>query len=310
MGLATIVQSSGWKNFMAKVYGLGASVVIVGALFKIQHYPLAGTFLFVGLMTEAIIFFFSAFEPLHEEPDWSLVYPELAGVTDDEELAAMEASAAVSRTQRGAAVPAGGSAVLSKFDEMLVNADITPDVFERLGKGLKKLNNTTESLNAMGDATAATGKFVESVEKAADTLSSTTDNYAKKSEELESSLEKLEHSYQSTAKIINETGSSYRDMTEALTKIEGSSKSYQDQLETVNKNLSALNAVYELQLKGANEQLKDTEEMMKGVGGMLGDLKESAGEASKYREEISKLNENLASLNSVYGNMLSAMNVK
>ncbi|HCC71131.1 MAG TPA: gliding motility protein GldL [Bacteroidales bacterium] len=304
MSLSELVRSSGWKSFMAKLYGIGASVVIIGALFKIQHYPLAGIFLGIGLCTEAIIFFFSAFEPLHEEPDWSLVYPELAGISEDDELGITGAP----RSLRGSS--AGGSEALAKFDELLVNADITPDVFERLGKGLKKLNNTTESLNAMGDATAATGKFVESVEKASDTLSTTTDDYAKKSEELGSSLEKLEHSYHSTAKIINETGSSYRDMTEALTQIEGSSKSYQVQLETVNKNLSALNAVYELQLKGANDQVKNTGEMMKGVQKMLNDLKDSADEATKYRAEISKLNENLSSLNSVYGNMLSAMNIK
>ncbi|MFZ1695107.1 MAG: gliding motility protein GldL, partial [Flavobacteriales bacterium] len=58
---------------MAKLYGLGAAVVIVGALFKIQHWPLADLFLILGLSTEAIIFFFSAFEPPHEDPDWSLV---------------------------------------------------------------------------------------------------------------------------------------------------------------------------------------------------------------------------------------------
>ncbi|MBN1388754.1 MAG: gliding motility protein GldL [Bacteroidales bacterium] len=305
MSLSELVRSSVYKSFMAKLYGIGASIVIIGALFKIQHYPLAGWFLGIGLCTEAIIFFFSAFEPLHEEPDWSLVYPELSGMSEDE----TELGLVPPRSHLGA-VPAGGSTALSKFDEMLANADITPDVFERLGKGLKKLNNTTESLNAMGDATAATGKFVESVEKAADTLSTTTDAYARKSEALESSLEKLEHSYHSTAKIINETGSSYRDMTEALTQIEGSSKSYQDQLETVNKNLSALNAVYELQLKGANEQVKETEEMMKGVQGMLKDLKDSADDASKYRAEISKLSESLASLNAVYGNMLSVINIK
>src|SRR5512133_3827018 len=84
MSLAELVQSSGWKNFIAKLYGLGASVVIIGALFKIQHWPLAGTMLTIGLLTEAVIFFFSAFEPLHEEIDWSLVYPELAGIPEDE----------------------------------------------------------------------------------------------------------------------------------------------------------------------------------------------------------------------------------
>ena len=73
-----------WKQFMAKLYGFGAAVVIVGALFKIQHWPGASYMLTAGLGTEAVIFFFSAFEPPHEEVDWSLVYPELAGMHGEE----------------------------------------------------------------------------------------------------------------------------------------------------------------------------------------------------------------------------------
>ena len=69
---------------MAKLYGWGAAVVILGALFKIQHWPGAGIMLTIGLLTEAFIFFFSAFEKPHEEPDWSLVYPELAGMHGEE----------------------------------------------------------------------------------------------------------------------------------------------------------------------------------------------------------------------------------
>ena len=86
MNITEIVQSSGWKNFMAKLYGYGASVVIIGALFKIQHWTGASIMITIGLSTEAIIFFFSAFEPLHEELDWTLVYPELAGMTDPDEI--------------------------------------------------------------------------------------------------------------------------------------------------------------------------------------------------------------------------------
>ena len=85
MGIAELTQSKKFKNFMSKLYGWGASIVIVGALFKIQHWPAAGFFLVLGLSTEAVIFFFSAFEPPHEEVDWSLVYPELAGMHDEDE---------------------------------------------------------------------------------------------------------------------------------------------------------------------------------------------------------------------------------
>ncbi|HPD95319.1 MAG: gliding motility protein GldL [Bacteroidales bacterium] len=81
-----IVTSKKWKNFMKFLYGWGASVVIIGALFKILHLKGAGGMLFAGMGTEAIIFFFSAFEPIHEELDWTLVYPELTGMTEEEEI--------------------------------------------------------------------------------------------------------------------------------------------------------------------------------------------------------------------------------
>jgi gliding motility-associated protein GldL len=93
MNITEIVQSSGWKNFMAKLYGFGAAVVIIGALFKIQHWPGASYMITAGLGTEAIIFFFSAFEPLHEELDWTLVYPELAGMTDPDEIETLKDAA-------------------------------------------------------------------------------------------------------------------------------------------------------------------------------------------------------------------------
>ncbi len=82
--MSGIIGSPGWKNFMAKLYGIGAAVVIMGAMFKIMHWPGAGPMLVIGLSTEVVIFAFSAFEPLHEEIDWSLVYPELAGLHGEE----------------------------------------------------------------------------------------------------------------------------------------------------------------------------------------------------------------------------------
>ena len=87
MRISELVQTAGWRKFMAKLYGWGASVVLVGALAKLQHWPWAGVALIVGMSTEAIIFFFSAFEPVSEEVDWSIVYPELAGIEEDPEEA-------------------------------------------------------------------------------------------------------------------------------------------------------------------------------------------------------------------------------
>jgi gliding motility-associated protein GldL len=307
MSLAELVQSSGWKNFIAKLYGLGASVVIIGALFKIQHWPLASMMLTIGLSTEALIFFFSAFEPLHEEVDWSLVYPELAGIPEEEPAAVHGAE---KDRGRGVSVGVGGStmigagggyisggggagsAALAKFDEMLEKAEITPELFQKLGVGMKKLGDATSNISAMGDISAASNKYMNTVNNATD------------------SLGKLSDSYQSTAKLINETSSTYRNMADSFSTIEVGGKSYQQQLETLNKNLSALNSVYELQKKSADEHVKESDNLYKGIQTLLKDLSESAGDTKKYREQISKLNDNLTALNSVYGNMLSAMNVK
>lgn len=300
MNLAELVQSSGWKNFIAKLYGLGASVVIVGALFKIQHWPLAGPMLTLGLLTESVIFFFSAFEPLHEEIDWSLVYPELAGIPDDEtgELPSHGSgnqgavSGGFGGGYGGAAGGGSGSVALAKFDEMLEKAEITPELFQKLGVGMKKFSENTANLNSMGEISAAATKYMGTINMANE------------------SLGKLSDSYQATAKVINETGSTYRNMADSFSVIEVGGKSYEQQLESLNKNLSALNAVYELQRKSADDHIKESETLYKGVQNMVKDLSESAIDAKKYRDQISKLSDNLSALNNVYGNMLSAMNVK
>ena len=78
-----LVRSKGYKTFMGYLYGWGAAVVIIGALFKIMHWPGANIMLIAGMGTETVIFFLSAFEPPHKEWDWSLVYPELSGMTEE-----------------------------------------------------------------------------------------------------------------------------------------------------------------------------------------------------------------------------------
>jgi gliding motility-associated protein GldL len=294
MSLAEIVQSSGWKNFMAKLYGIGASIVIIGALFKIQHWNFAGLMLSVGLITESIIFFFSAFEPLHEEVDWTLVYPELAGVQEEEPgiVKGVSGGGYTAGIGGGGGGAGSGSYALSKFDEMLESANITPDLFQKLGVGMKRFSESTANLSVMGDISTTSSKYMNTIQSANEALGRLTDTY------------------QSTAKIINDSNSNYGKLAESYSVIESGGKSYQQQLESLNKNLSALNAVYELQRKGADNHIKESETLYKGVQTLVKDLTESSGDTKKYREQITKLNDNLAALNNVYGNMLAAMNVK
>lgn len=281
MSLSKFLKSSQWKNSINKIYGWGASLVIIGILFKIQHWQYAGLMLSVGLITEAIVFFFSAFEPQQEDVDWTLVYPELAGADDGK-----------NRKIGGSFSGGAGSVALAKFDEMLENADISPDLFMRLGIGMRKLSETTSNINVMGDISVASAKYANTINSANDSLS------------------RLNDSYQTATKAINETRLTYHTMSDTVSTIETVGKSYQQQLETINKNLSALNTIYELQRHNADSYMKQTDSLFKDMNELMKDLASSAGNTKQYSEQIVKLNDNLSALNSVYGNMLAAMNLK
>ena len=280
MGLAEITQSSGWKKFMAKLYGIGASIVIVGALFKIQHFKGAGLMLMVGLLTEAVIFFFSAFEPLHEELDWTLVYPELAGMTDPDELDSMKETSK-------------STGALERFDDLMGGlGGIDPNVIKHLGDSFDKLNVTASGISDVSQATAVTTQYVQNVGAAAESAGS------------------LSASFQQSAAGLQQTAAAITNSSIAVTAITDSSKGYSSQLEGMNKNLAALNAVYELQLRSTNDQMQKSKAVYGDMEQMLADMRATVEETQRFREEMAGLNRHLASLNTVYGNMLSAMNVR
>ncbi len=139
-------NSKKFKNNMAKLYGFGAAIVILGALFKLMDWPGAGAMLTVGLSTEAIIFFFSAFEKPHEDPDWSLVYPELAYMKDPD---------------------ASKKTPVQELDDMLGKANVDQALITRLGDNLRSFNETVEGVNKSMDAVSATGDYSDQMREAA-----------------------------------------------------------------------------------------------------------------------------------------------
>lgn len=268
--------SKAWKKFMSKLYGFGAAVVIVGALFKIMHWPGASAMLIVGLSVEALIFIFSAFEPLHEDPKWELVYPELALGHEDGDLeeAALEVGKGSSRGGRG------GNGLTEEFDKMLEEAKIDGALLERLGDGMRSLSENASSLKSVTSAAAATDSYVASLEGASEKVKGLSDSYERAS-----------------ASLMGLTAG-----TE-----EGAS--FGEQLQKVSKNLSALNNVYELQLKGSSNHLEATEKFQSQVTEMMQNLSDSVEDTKLYKENMAMLTKNLTDLNSVYGNMLKAMTI-
>jgi len=214
MGLFSFTHTRRYRNFMAKVYGLGASVVLIGALFKINHYPGADIMLIIGLGTEAIIFFFSAFEPPFVEPDWSLVYPELAGMYGNVKGSELKRKSATER-----------------LDEMFEKAKLDQDTVDKLGTGIVKLSENASQLSDLTGAASATNEFTANVQTASDSArifgesvardAETTGHYADALQTTMSLfLERLEQSSSSTSEFTGQMETLTNKMTE-LNKVYG-----------------------------------------------------------------------------------------
>jgi len=201
---------------------------------------------------------------------------------------------------------------------MIENAEITPALFEKLGHGLKNLNQTTEKLADVSDATVATNNYVANFEKASLKVNQFADAYGQSAQSLNQSANTLSESYSKTSELVSDSAKkladSYASLTSSINKEINSStegnKSYGEQLVVMTKNLTALNSVYELQLQSSSAHIEASKQLYTGLDDMMKSLKDSATDAKVYREEIAKLSNNLSALNTVYGNMLTAMNVK
>ena len=194
------------KKVMGFLYGMGAAVVIVGALFKLMHWPGAGPMLVIGLLTEAAIFALSAFEPVEHELDWSLVYPELAGG---------EAKAKDKKEN-----PADAQGLLSqKLDNMLKEAKIDGQLMESLGNSIKNFEGAAKAISPTVDSVASTKKYAEEMTKAA------------------TQLETLNGLYQVQLQSAERNAAINNEVAENNLKLK-------DQMQSLTSNLSSLNNVY------------------------------------------------------------------
>jgi gliding motility-associated protein GldL len=211
------VNGKRFKDFMVKLYGLGAAVVIMGALFKILHLKFADEMLILGLTTEAVIFAISAFETQPKEYDWALAYPELEYGLDNSKKA-----------RKGAGTPT------QELDRMLEEAKIGPELLDSLSAGMRRLSDTAASLNSTTDAAGATASYSQQLGAAAKSMEALNALYAV---QLENSTSQLE--IQNT---VMEKLSASAQNTDALA----------GEVAKLSQNLSQLNSVYGNMLAAMN----------------------------------------------------------
>lgn len=197
------------QRVMNMAYGLGAAVVIIGALFKLMHWPFASEMLIAGLGTEAFIFAMSAFEPIHKELDWSLVYPELAGGDAKEKKA-------VAKKEN----PAEAQGLLSqKLDNLLKEAKIDGELMASLGSSIKNFESAAKGIAPTVDAVASTKKYSEEMTSAAQ------------------QMEALNGLYKVQLDSAERNAAANREIAENAAKL-------QQEMAAMTKNIAQLNSVY------------------------------------------------------------------
>ena len=211
-----MAQSRAMKKFMNMSYGFGASIVIIGALFKIIHFeigPLTGNvMLAIGLITEAIIFAISAFEPVDDEVDWSLVYPELEGQKSDRAEGSQDAEGILSK----------------KLDELLKDAQIDAELMSSLGDSIKNFEGAAKNMAPTVDGMHATQKYSEEMSLAA------------------AQMESLNSLYKVQLDTVNRQSSINEEVTDNAGKLK-------EQMASLATNLSSLNGVYGGMLSAMNK---------------------------------------------------------
>ncbi len=259
-----------YADIAPKITGVGAAVVIMGALFKIQHYPGASLMLIIGLTTEAVLFLMFAFAPPEAHPasmeEWARVYPQLL----DEDVEYED------EDEEGLAV--AGNDLASSMGDMLADANINQDVINKLGEGLNSLSTNVANMSEVADASVATNEFAQQAKHAT------------------VSLQDLGKSYATTAEAMSGMADAAVD-----------AKEYHTQVQNITKNLGSLNAVYEMELQDANSHLKAMNKFYANLSSAMENMSEASKDTDQFKQQLSALSSNLTQLNNVYGNMLSAM---
>ena len=267
------LTSRKFKTFMGYLYGWGASVVMIGAYFKLTHIPGADFMLALGLGIEALIFFMSAFEPQHVEYAWDNVFVELDEEWDGKTRTQFATTGASSSNLTGAE-----DAMLSK---MLEKMNVSEDTFKKLGRGIDKLAENAGQMADISNALAATTNYATAMDRATKSISEFSNAYVQTNQKLSDSLGKLDFSALD-ANTIKKVASS----------------------------MTSLNSIYELQLQGAEQTSAASKKLTETMNKYMDNLTASSQNAGQLNQQLTQLSQRLTALNNVYGGMLSAMNIK
>lgn len=264
------------KDTLNIIFSVGAAIVIFGALAKIEHWDgILGHALEIGMITETFVFMLMALIPPEKEYHWDRFYPNITESLEEEQERTGQS--------RLTPIPLGGhdNQALSSFNSMLEKAEITPTNLKKLSDNFQKFGMTVDKMSEISDVVAATGDYTVRTREAAAALIAMRDAYAKAAS----------------------AASSFHAASE-------STRAFHEQIQVMTSNLASLNTIYELELQDTNSHLKVMNTFYSNLANASQSMSQSTEDARKTQEQIGILARNLSQLNSVYGNMLSAMQVR
>jgi gliding motility-associated protein GldL len=272
--VALFFETSTGKYIKNLIIGLGAAVVLVGALAKLMHWPWAGMALMVGMLTEAFIFAMLGILPPHKDYYWEKYYP---GIDENPHVEAYRKGIKFAPTP--VAIGGGsGSSSTAAMDKMLEEANMNPANIKKLSENFQRFGETVAQVKDVTNVVAA------------------TNDYAQKAKEAGSALGQMKDTFIGATATL----ASFNNAADETAKFHG-------QVTTLTKNLGSLNQIYEVELQDANNHLKAMNKFYSNLVNASEAMQNSADDANKAKEQIGLLAKNLGTLNQVYGNMLSAM---
>ena len=283
------------KKVVGCVYSLGASIVIVGALFKILHLPGAEYMLMAGMGVEAILFAIGCLDKPHAEHHWENVFPQLVGYGADPELIKELES-------RPRPTLLGGVAEGNASSKPNVPA-LSEKELESLKSGIADLAKTATQLSELGSVATTTNKLNEKLDAAG------------------LAAEQFAQAGKAVSEKSVALGETYLQVTADMQKVVADTKAYETQVANLSSQLTSLNAVYELQIKALQSQvdaykvqsakIADATVQVENLSAGVKSMTEQANEALKNQEAYvagaKQLANQVADLNKVYGNMLNAL---
>ena len=291
-GIGAFISSEKGQRFFNFAYSIGAAIVIWGALFKILHLPGGNALLSIGMGTEVLMFVLTAFDRPPKEYQWEQVFPVLDSHDDEDRPdfhggggivisgnAGTSGTAAPTEAQARAAVglPAG--------------IELSDEDTRSLTDSIAKMSAAADQLARMAELTSATQRYLDQMGAIAE------------------EMQHLRDTTEALNRVSDTLLDSYRAITDNSENITRSSQGYVEQMATLNRNITGLNTIYEIQLKSVSSQLDAIDRVNRGIKDIRDMYEKSSSQSARYCQETEKMARYMEQLNAVYERMITAMTV-